>query len=147
MDLHMPVLDGIAATRRLRVEQPDVRVLALTTFDDDEDVFAALRAGAVGYLLKDSSAEELIAALRKAAAGHRTLPAAVARALADYTPRADLTPRELEVLRLVAKGLSYKQIAERLVLSPRTVGTHVSHILAKLGVRSRIEIARKAAAR
>jgi DNA-binding NarL/FixJ family response regulator len=159
MDLHMPVLDGIAATRRLRVEQPDVRVLALTTFDDDEDVFAALRAGAVGYLLKDVSSARLVEALLAAARGESVLqPSVAARVVArfaslpdDAPPRPQplvvpLSDRELEVLRLVAEGASNREIAAALFLAEGTVKNHVTNVLAKLGARDRTQAALRARA-
>ena len=155
MDLHMPVLDGIGATRRLRVEHPEVRVLALTTFDDDEDVFAALRAGAVGYLLKDVSSDRLVEAVSAAARGESVLqPSVAAKVVArfaalpedDAAPRSQplvvpLSERELDVLRLLARHQTNKEIAAALFLSPRTVSTHVASILNKLGVAKRREAA------
>jgi len=154
MDLHMPVLDGIAATRRLRVEQPGVRVLALTTFDDDEDVFAALRAGAVGYLLKDVTSDRLVEALLAAARGESVLqPSVAARVVArfagmpdDAAPRPQplvvpLSERELEVLRLLGDGCSNREIATSLFLAEGTVKNHVTNVLAKLGARDRTQAA------
>ena len=154
MDLHMPVLDGVAATRRLRVEQPAVRVLALTTFDDDEDVFAALRAGAVGYLLKDVTSDRLVEALLAAARGESVLqPSVVTRVVArfagmadDATPRPQplvvpLSDRELEVLRLLGNGCSNREIATSLFLAEGTVKNHVTNVLAKLGARDRTQAA------
>jgi len=154
MDLHMPVLDGIAATRRLRVEQPGTRVLALTTFDDDEDVFAALRAGAVGYLLKDVSGDRLVEALLAAARGESVLqPSVAARVVArfaelpdDAPPRRQplvvpLSDRELEVLRLLADGGSNREIAAAMFLAEGTVKNHVTNVLAKLGARDRTQAA------
>jgi DNA-binding NarL/FixJ family response regulator len=154
MDLHMPVLDGIAATRRLRVERPEVRVLALTTFDDDEDVFAALRAGAVGYLLKDVSGDRLVEALLAAARGESVLqPSVAARVVArfaelpdDAPPRPQplvvpLSDRELEVLRLLADGGSNREIAAAMFLAEGTVKNHVTNVLAKLGARDRTQAA------
>ena len=154
MDLHMPVLDGIAATRRLKVEQPDVRVLALTTFDDDEDVFAALRAGAVGYLLKDVTSDRLVEALLAAARGESVLqPSVAARVVArfagmpdDAAPRPQplvvpLSDRELEVLRLLGDGCSNREIATSLFLAEGTVKNHVTNVLAKLGARDRTQAA------
>ena len=157
MDLHMPVLDGVAATRRLRVEHPGVRVLALTTFDDDEDVFAALRAGAVGYLLKDVAGDRLVEALLAAARGESVLqPSIAARVLArfaempDDAPRGTARPqplvvplsdRELEVLRLLADGGSNREIATALFLAEGTVKNHVTNLLAKLGARDRTQAA------
>ena len=157
MDLHMPVLDGIGATRRLRVEQPGVRVLALTTFDDDEDVFAALRAGAVGYLLKDVASERLVEALMAAARGESVLqPSVAARVVArfaqlpdDAPPRPQplvvpLSDRELEVLALLADGSSNREIATALFLAEGTVKNHVTNVLAKLGARDRTQAALRA---
>ena len=159
MDLHMPVLDGIAATRRLRVEQPEVRVLALTTFDEDEDVFEALRAGAVGYLLKDVSGDRLVEALLAAARGESVLqPSVAARVLARFAqlhdeapPRAQplvvpLSERELGVLRLLAGGGSNREIAVALFLAEGTVKNHVTNVLAKLGARDRTQAALRARA-
>jgi DNA-binding NarL/FixJ family response regulator len=159
MDLHMPVLDGIAATRRLRAEHPDVRVLALTTFDDDEDVFAALRAGAVGYLLKDVSGDRLVEALLAAARGESVLqPSVAARVVArfaqlpDDSPRraqplvVPLSERELGVLRLLAQGGSNREIAAALFLAEGTVKNHVTNVLAKLGARDRTQAALRARA-
>jgi DNA-binding NarL/FixJ family response regulator len=154
MDLHMPVLDGIAATRRLRVEQPEVRVLALTTFDDDEDVFAALRAGAVGYLLKDVASDRLVEALLAAARGESVLqPSVAARVVArfaampdDTAPRPQplvvpLSDRELDVLRLLGDGRSNREIATAMFLAEGTVKNHVTNVLAKLGARDRTQAA------
>jgi DNA-binding NarL/FixJ family response regulator len=160
MDLHMPVLDGIAATRRLRVEQPGVRVLALTTFDDDEDVFAALRAGALGYLLKDVSGDRLVEAVLAAARGESVLqPSVAAKVVARVARMADdvpppraqplvdpLSDRELEVLRLLAEGRSNREIATTLFLAEGTVKNHVTTVLAKLGVRDRTQAALRARA-
>ncbi|MGY1682655.1 response regulator [Geodermatophilus sp. SYSU D01176] len=159
MDLHMPVLDGIAATRRLRVEQPGVRVLALTTFDDDEDVFAALRAGALGYLLKDVSSDRLVEAVLSAARGESVLqPSVAAKVVArfaqlDDAPRArpqplvvPLSERELEVLRLLADGRSNREIATALFLAEGTVKNHVTNLLGKLGARDRTQAALRARA-
>jgi DNA-binding NarL/FixJ family response regulator len=160
MDLHMPVLDGIAATRRLRAEQPRVRVLALTTFDDDEDVFEALRAGALGYLLKDVSADRLVEAVLAASRGESVLqPSVAARVVARFAQLPDaaaaprpqplvvpLSERELDVLRLVAEGHSNREIAGRLFLAEGTVKNHVTNVLAKLGTRDRTQAALRARA-
>jgi DNA-binding NarL/FixJ family response regulator len=159
MDLHMPVLDGIATTRRLRVEQPEVRVLALTTFDDDEDVFAALRAGAVGYLLKDVTSDRLVEALLAAARGESVLqPSVAAKVVArfaamphDSAPRPQplvvpLSERELGVLRRLAEGDSNREIAGALFLAEGTVKNHVTNVLAKLGARDRTQAALRARA-
>ncbi|GAA2454919.1 response regulator transcription factor [Actinomadura vinacea] len=153
MDIRMPGLDGIEATRRLTAGGADKpRILILTTFDLDEYVYDALRAGASGFLLKDVSAERLFDAVRVIAAGEALLAPAVTRRLisefAQLKPSADvapasrltgLTPRETQVLRLVAEGLSNPEIAARLVVTEETVKTHVSHILAKLALRDRTQ--------
>ncbi|HET7397545.1 MAG TPA: response regulator transcription factor [Intrasporangium sp.] len=158
MDLRMPVLDGVAATRRLRVEHPEVRVLVLTTFDGDDEVFPALRAGAVGYLLKDVTAPRLLDAVLAAARGESVLqPSVAAKVLARLSQLPDLphqarpqplvdplTHRELEVLRALADGFSNREAAERLYLSEGTVKNHVTNVLAKLGVRDRTQAALRA---
>jgi DNA-binding NarL/FixJ family response regulator len=158
MDLRMPVLDGIAATRRLRAEQPDVRVIALTTFDDDEEVFAALRAGAVGYLLKDVSSARLVEAVLAAARGESVLQPSVAAKLVarfarmpadDAAPRPQplvvpLSDRELAVVRLLAGGRSNREIAAALHLAEGTVKNHVTNVLGKLGARDRTQAALRA---
>ena len=159
MDLHMPVLDGIAATRRLRVEQPGIRVLALTTFDDDEDVFSALRAGAVGYLLKDVPSDRLVEGILAASRGESVLqPSVAARVLARFAQLSDdaphrpqplvvpLSERELGVLRLLAEGGSNREIAGALFLAEGTVKNHVTNVLAKLGARDRTQAALRARA-
>jgi DNA-binding NarL/FixJ family response regulator len=153
MDLRMPRLDGIAATARLREEQPDVRVLALTTFDDDEDVFAAIRAGAVGYLLKDVSGARLVEALVAAGRGESVLHpsvaaklvARVARLPEDAVPAEHpLSEREVDVVRLVAEGRTNREIANALFLAEGTVKNLVTSVLSKLGVRDRTQAALRA---
>ena len=153
MDVRMPSLDGIEATRQLAgADDPGPRVLILTTFDLDEYVFDALRAGASGFLLKDVTAERLFDAVRVIAAGEALLaPAVTRRLISEFTrlrpvsgalPSAvlgTLTPRETEVLRLVAEGMSNPEIARHLVVTEETVKTHVSRILAKLGLRDRTQ--------
>jgi DNA-binding NarL/FixJ family response regulator len=151
MDVRMPVLDGIAATALILDESADgevPRILMLTTFDLDEHVYAALRAGASGFLLKDVTAERLFDAVRVVAAGGALLaPSVTRRLIAEFArqrPRptvslSNLTPRETEVLRLVAEGLSNTEIAARLVVSDETIKTHVSRILSKLGLRDRTQ--------
>jgi DNA-binding NarL/FixJ family response regulator len=151
MDLRMPVLDGIAATGRLRAEHPEIKVLALTTFDSDEEVFAALRAGAVGYLLKDVSGDRLVEAVLAAARGESVLqPSVAAKVVARVVqlpdpsagvPASPLSDRELEVLRHLADGRSNREIARALFLTEGTVKNHVTSVLAKLGVRDRTQAA------
>jgi DNA-binding NarL/FixJ family response regulator len=157
MDLRMPVLDGVAATRRLRAEHPGIHVIALTTFDDDEDVFAALRAGALGYLLKDVSSARLLEAVLAATRGESVLApsvaakvvARVARHLREETPAArtpvvSLSEREREIVRLIADGRSNREMAACLFLAEGTVKNHVTNVLAKLGVRDRTQAALRA---
>ena len=152
MDVRMPVMDGLEAVRHILAGAPELpRVLMLTTFDLDDYVYAALRAGASGFLLKDAPAAELVHAVRVVAAGEALLaPSVTRRLIADFAARrpADqptparitaLTPRELEVLRLIARGLSNQEIAAELVLAEQTVKTHVSRILAKTGLRDRAQ--------
>jgi NarL family two-component system response regulator LiaR len=140
MDVQMPVMDGPAATAEIGLICPDVRVIALTSFIDQESVEKALDAGAIGYLLKDARPEALTQAIRDAVDGRGTIDSSVARVLMDRRQDAvgaDLTPREREVLALLAGGLSNREIAERLTLSVGTVRLHVSNILAKLGAPNR----------
>lgn len=144
MDLVMPGMDGIAATKAIREHCPGVQVIALTSFGEEERVQGILKAGAIGYLLKNVSAQELVAAIRNAAAGQPTLSTEAARALihASAGPRApglELTEREREVLTLMVKGLNNSQIAQQLVISASTTKFHVSNILTKMGVSSRTE--------
>ncbi|MFJ9731218.1 response regulator [Streptomyces sp. NPDC101169] len=154
MDIRMPELGGIEATRRITADHPGVRVLVLTTFDLDEYVYQALRAGASGFLLKDASADQLAEAVRVVAAGDALLAPGVTRRLIaefsrlDGTPRPPLmrrvgalTERETEVLTLIAQGLSNAEIAGRLVVAEQTVKTHVGRILVKLGLRDRTQAA------
>jgi DNA-binding NarL/FixJ family response regulator len=145
MDMLMPVMDGVKATAVIRKELPDVEVIALTSVLDDSSVFGAVRAGAIGYLLKDTEANELNRAIKAAAAGQVQLsPAAAARLMREVrtpeNPEA-LTERENDVLKLIAGGLSNKEIARELGIGEKTVKTHVSNILSKLGVLSRTQAA------
>jgi DNA-binding NarL/FixJ family response regulator len=151
MDIKMPDIDGLEATRRILAEQEEeTAVLMLTTFDLNEYVYEAMRAGASGFLLKDVLPEDLVAAVRVVAGGDALIAPAVTKRLIEHFVRAappavppaelsELTPREMEVLALVAKGRSNGEIASDLVLSEATVKTHVKHILAKLGVRDRVQ--------
>jgi DNA-binding NarL/FixJ family response regulator len=149
LDLVMPELGGVGALRRLREAVPAARVIVLTSFGEDERLFAALRAGAAGYLLKDVEPAELVRAIRTAHAGQSPLsPAVAARVIEELASggagRAaadELTPRELEVLRLIARGRSNKRIALELGVAEKTVKTHVSHVLAKLGLSDRTQAA------
>jgi DNA-binding NarL/FixJ family response regulator len=153
MDIRMPVLDGIEATRRIVLMQPATRVLILTTFGLDGYVYDALRAGASGFMLKDAPPEEIAAAVRIVASGEALLAPAVTRAVVEEfarqrpaapppPPRAveELTPREREVLDLVVRGLSNPEICERLVITEATAKTHVARILQKLGLRDRVQV-------
>ena len=164
MDLQMPVLDGVAATRCLKTEQPDCRVIVLTTFDDDENVFDGLRAGAVGYLLKDAPSEKLCEAIRLAARGESFLqPSVAAKVVAEFARLTSttsktaapsqlhnepliepLSDREREILSLISAGASNREIANTLFLAEGTVKNHVTNILGKLGVRDRTQAALKA---
>ena len=149
MDIRMPELDGLEATRRILAADGDARVLILTTFDLDEYVYEALRAGASGFVLKDDPPEQLLAAIRTIAAGDALLsPAVTKRVIRQFvrTPRPsppkeldELTEREREIFGLIAAGLSNAEIAERLYISETTVKTHITHILQKLGLRDRVQ--------
>ncbi len=149
MDIRMPELDGLEATRRIVAADASARVLILTTFDLDEYVYEALRAGASGFVLKDDPPEQLIAAIRTVAAGDALLsPSITRRVIKEFAriPRpsppkelGDLSERELEVFRLIARGLSNAEIAQELFISETTVKTHVTHILSKLGLRDRVQ--------
>jgi DNA-binding NarL/FixJ family response regulator len=160
MDLRMPRVDGVEATRRIRAQQPEVEVIVLTTYADDESIFAALHAGARGYLTKDARSEEIGTAIARVAAGEAMLDPVVQARLLDHLEAAAATPattltastatgaaqplegltaRETEVLALIAAGLSNQEIAERLVVSEATVKTHVNRLFAKTGVRDRAQ--------
>ncbi|HEY4305494.1 MAG TPA: response regulator transcription factor [Gemmatimonadaceae bacterium] len=137
MDLRMPRMDGLTAIKAICEEFADARVIALTTYEGDEDIYQALAAGAKGYLLKDMLRAELVDTIRKVYRGYRGIPPVVAAKLANYTPRIELTPRELEVLRLVADGRSNPEIAVVLGRAETTIKVHVRSILMKLGVDDR----------
>ena len=158
MDVRMPVLDGVAATRILQQEQPHLPVIILTTFDDDEYVFEGLRAGAVGYLLKDVSSQKLIEAIKTAVRGETFLqPSVAAKVVAEFTRMSGLSAtttmhslheplseRELEILQILASGASNREIANQLFIAEGTVKNHVTNILGKLDVRDRTQAALKA---
>ena len=158
MDVRMPVLDGVGATRRIKAIQPQCRVIVLTTFDDDEYIFDALRTGAVGYLLKDVASSRLVEAIRAAARGESILqPSVAAKVIAEFSRVSSMVPaaqveelveplseRELEILGWIARGASNKEIAGQLFIAEGTVKNHVTHILGKLGVRDRTQAALKA---
>lgn len=157
MDLHMPVLDGVAATRRICAQNPECRIIVLTTFDDDEHIFDGLRAGAAGYLLKDVPSAKLVEAIRTTARGESFLhPSVAAKVVAEFSRMSQpsipspqplvepLSERELEVLKLVGDGRSNKEIAAQLFIAKGTVKNHLTNILGKLGVRDRTQAALKA---
>jgi DNA-binding NarL/FixJ family response regulator len=158
MDVRMPVLDGVNATRLLKKAQPQCKVIVLTTFDDDEYIFDALRTGAVGYLLKDVASKRLVEAIRATARGESILePSVAAKVIAEFTRVSSMVPssqmeqlaeplseREREILALIARGDSNKEIASQLYITEGTVKNHVTHILGKLGVRDRTQAALKA---
>jgi DNA-binding NarL/FixJ family response regulator len=156
MDLRMPGMDGVEATRQLSRRQPDLAVVVLTTFADDDSILAALGAGARGYLTKDSGRHDIARAIRAAAAGQAVLDAAVqarliasvtaARPAAPLPPPPDLTPREREVLALIGQGLSNRAIAAHLFVSEATVKTHINNLFAKAGIRDRADAVRRAMA-
>ena len=142
MDLRMPRLDGVEATRRIRAQHPGTQVIVLTTYADDESIIGALQAGARGYLTKDAGVDEIRRAIETVAAGQALLdPAVQARLVARLAPPApdDLTPREVDVLRLIAAGLSNQEIGARLFISEATVKTHINNLFSKTGVRDRAQ--------
>jgi DNA-binding NarL/FixJ family response regulator len=156
MDLRMPGMDGIEATAQLTEHQPEIAVVVLTTFADDDSILAALGAGARGYLTKDSGRQDIARAIRAAAAGQAVLDRAVqnrliasiqtARPVATVSPPAELTPREREVLTLIGRGLSNRAIAEHLFVSEATVKTHINNLFAKVDIRDRADAVRRAMA-
>ncbi len=158
MDVRMPVLDGVRATSLLKKAQPHCRVIVLTTFDDDEYIFEALRSGAVGYLLKDVASVQLVGAIRSAARGESVLePSVAAKVISEFTRVSSMVPskqmdslveplseREVEILACITSGASNKEIAHQLHIAEGTVKNHITHILGKLGVRDRTQAALKA---
>ena len=137
MDLRMPDVDGIEATMRIRQEYPEARIIALTSFDGDQEIYRALEAGIRGYLLKEMVHTDVLNAIRVVHAGERLLPTEVSERLSRYFPQVVLTPREVEVLTLVAQGLANKEIASRLGTASGTVKMHIQNILAKLDATDR----------
>jgi two-component system NarL family response regulator len=141
MDLRMPVMSGVEAISAIRREFPQARIIVLTTFDGDEDIYRSLQAGAQGYLLKDMFFNELEEAVRKVHAGLRRIPNVVADRLAERMGSSNLTGRELEVLEQIVKGKSNKEIASVLRISEATVKSHINNLLSKLGVTDRTQAA------
>lgn len=137
MDLRMPEIDGTLATRMIRQEAPDARIIALTSYDGDQDIYRALEAGVRGYILKEMVHTEVVRAIRTVHSGKRLMPQEVAERLSEYFPQVALTPREVEVLGCVAKGMANKEIATRLGTASGTVKMHIQNILAKLGASDR----------
>jgi len=141
IDLRMPVIGGVEAITKIRQEFPEARLIVLTTYDGDEDIYRSLQAGAKGYLLKDMFFEELETAIRSVHAGSRRIPAVIAERLAERMSGSALTDRELEVLELIVKGQSNKEIAKSLTISEATVKSHINSLLSKLGVTDRTQAA------
>jgi DNA-binding NarL/FixJ family response regulator len=147
MDLSMPVMDGLEATRAILAEFPDARIVVLTTYEGDEDIHRALDAGAMGYLVKDMMVAEVVKVVRLVMSGRRGIPSTIAAKLAEHTPRVALTPRETEVIALMSSGLTNATIAQRIGRTEETVKVHVKNILQKLDVRDRTEAVTVAARR
>jgi DNA-binding NarL/FixJ family response regulator len=141
MDLRLPGMGGVEATMAIRKDYPDARIIILTTFDADEDIYRAIQSGAKSYLLKDTPAHELAAAIRAVHAGQEKLPSRVAERLAERQQRADLSPREMDVLQLLVKGRSNKEIGSAISVCEDTVKAHLKTLFAKLKVRDRTEAA------
>jgi two-component system NarL family response regulator len=139
MDIRMPRLDGVGATHAIRAADPDARIVVLTMYERDTDIHRALTAGASAYLLEGARADDLMTAIRRVASGKRVIPAEVADRPVEYTPHIELTPREIEVLRLVAKGLRNKEVARVIGRTEGTVKVHLKNVLQKLGVTDRTE--------
>jgi two-component system, NarL family, response regulator len=147
LDLRMPIMEGVEAVRLIRERDPDARVIVLTTYDTDEEISRALKAGAKAYVLKDISADDLIQCIRDVLAGKTYLAPAAAAKLAEGVSHVQLSPRELATLRLMADGKANKEIANELGISDRTVKTHLGHLFEKLGVTSRTEAVKVATRR
>ena len=147
LDLRMPVMEGVEAVRRIRERDPHAKVIVLTTYDTDEDITRALKAGAKAYILKDIAADALIACIHDVLNGKTYLAPAAAAKLAERVTKVQLTPRELATLRSMAQGRSNKEVASELGISERTVKTHLGHLFEKLGVTSRTEAVRVASHR
>jgi DNA-binding NarL/FixJ family response regulator len=147
LDLRMPVMEGVEVVRRIREQDPQARVIILTTYDTDDEIARALKAGAKAYVLKDIAADDLIGCIRTVLAGKTYLAPAAAAKLAEGVTRVQLTPRELTTLRLLADGKANKEIANELDISERTVKTHLGHLFEKLGVTSRTEAIKVASRR
>jgi DNA-binding NarL/FixJ family response regulator len=147
MDLRMPEMEGAEAILELRRMDPNIRILVLTNYEEDEYIFRALQAGAMGYLLKSTPQEEIVEAVEMVHANKRCIPQNIAKRLMDTIAREELSQRELEVLKLVADGLTNKEIAERLFISAKTARNHVGSVLVKLGVNDRTEAATTAVRR
>lgn len=137
MDLRMPEMDGIEATRAIRAIDPEARIIALTSYDGDQDIYRALEAGVRGYILKEMVHTEVVKAIRTVISGKRLMPPEVAERLSEYFPQVALTPREVEVLSFVARGLANKEIAHKLGTANGTIKMHVQNILEKLGAADR----------
>jgi len=141
MDLRMPEMNGVEAITAIRAEYADARIIVLSTYDGDEDIYRAFQAGARAYLLKDMHHDELVTAIRAVSQGQRFIPPAIAGRLAERMPRSELTARELEVLKLIVKGMSNKEIGSALSITEGTVKIHVNNLLGKLGVSDRTKAA------
>jgi len=141
LDLRMPKMDGLDVVRAIRAKHPNARIVIITTYAGDEDIFRSLKAGAMGYLLKDAPRQKIIEAVRTVSAGEQYIPSAIALKAAEHALKPQVTPREVEVLRRMARGESNKEIGAALFISEGTVKTHVKSVLAKLEATSRTEAA------